>query len=259
MTSSLDSSSLYTSTAQFFPSGPSLLMQHSRPTLAFKPLILFLPTSYLLLCTFTTTSCSWPFLFTSSFLFSSLTLSRLFNGMLEVSKPGALNNYTLFRLIPLTLFVSRNLILIHVSLFGSLDSLFYDQIAPTPGLAFFLLLSHTLAAASSFFVRQGFSFSELSTSYLSSLDLYSDYVGVNISLNNSPSLSFLNVYAPPIRFFRRIAEPISFLLPFFPPPKISSFWGTSISTTPSLTQKVLPTPWERSIRLGHLLWPPPPQ
>ena len=46
------------------------------------------------------------------------------------------------------------------------------------------------------FVRQGLSFSELSTSSLSLLDPYSDYVGVNISLSNSSSLSFLNVYAP---------------------------------------------------------------
>ena len=49
------------------------------------------------------------------------------------------------------------------------------------------------------FVRQGLSFSELSTSSLSSLDPYSDYVGINISLNNSSSLSFLNVYAHSIR------------------------------------------------------------
>ena len=49
------------------------------------------------------------------------------------------------------------------------------------------------------FVKQGLSFSELSTSSLSSLDPYSDYVEVNISLNNFFSLSFLNVYAPPIR------------------------------------------------------------
>ena len=49
------------------------------------------------------------------------------------------------------------------------------------------------------FVRQGLSFSELSASSLSSLDSYSDYVGVNISLNNSSLVSFLNVYAPPIR------------------------------------------------------------
>ena len=47
-------------------------------------------------------------------------------------------------------------------------------------------------------VRQGLSFSELSTSSLSLLDPYSDYVGVNLSLNNSSSLSFFNVYAPPI-------------------------------------------------------------
>ena len=48
------------------------------------------------------------------------------------------------------------------------------------------------------FVRQGLSFSELSTSSLSLLDSYFDYVGINISLNNSSSVSFLNVYAPPI-------------------------------------------------------------
>ena len=47
------------------------------------------------------------------------------------------------------------------------------------------------------FVRQGLYSSELSTSSLSSLDPDSDYVGVNISLNNSSLVSFLNVYAPP--------------------------------------------------------------
>ena len=49
------------------------------------------------------------------------------------------------------------------------------------------------------FVRQDLSFSKLSISSLSSLDPYSVYVGINISLNNSSSLSFLNVYASPIR------------------------------------------------------------
>ena len=47
------------------------------------------------------------------------------------------------------------------------------------------------------FVKQGLSFSELSTSSLSSLSLYSDYVDINISLNGSSSLSFLNIHAPP--------------------------------------------------------------
>ena len=43
------------------------------------------------------------------------------------------------------------------------------------------------------FARQGLSFSELSTSSLSSLDPYYDYVEVNISPNDSSSLLFLNV------------------------------------------------------------------
>ena len=49
------------------------------------------------------------------------------------------------------------------------------------------------------FIKQGLSFSELSISSLSSLEPYSNYVEVNISPNNFSSLSFLNVYAPPIR------------------------------------------------------------
>ena len=68
------------------------------------------------------------------------------------------------------------------------------------------------------FVRQGLSFSELSTSSLSLLDPYSDYVGINISLDNSSSLSFLNMYAllsvPP----QQMAELTPFLPPIFSPP-----------------------------------------
>ena len=45
VTSSSNSSSLYTSIVQ---SGPPLLVQHSRPTLAFKPFISLFPTSYFL-------------------------------------------------------------------------------------------------------------------------------------------------------------------------------------------------------------------
>ena len=47
-----------------------------------------------------------------------------------------------------------------------------------------------------------------------------------------------------------MAEPISFLPQFFPPPEISSFWGTSIAITPSGTQKVLPTPVGRKYLTG---------
>ena len=100
------------------------------------------------------------------------------------------------------------------------------------------------------FVRQGLSFSELSTSSLSLLDSYSDYVGINISLNNSSSVSFLNVYAPPICSSQRMAEPIPFFPPSFPPPEISSFWGTSIAITPSVTQESLPIPAGRKYSIG---------
>ena len=85
------------------------------------------------------------------------------------------------------------------------------------------------------FVRQSLSFSELSTSSLSSLDSYSDYVGINISLNNSSSLFFLNVFAPLFASPQQMAEPTPYLPPSFPPPEISSFLGTSTAITPSGT------------------------
>ena len=100
------------------------------------------------------------------------------------------------------------------------------------------------------FVRQGLSVSELSASSLSSLDPYSDYVGVNISLNNSSSLSFFNVYAPLFAPFRQMPKPTRFLPAFFPLPEISSFWGTSTAITPSGTQKILPTPAGRKYSTG---------
>ena len=97
------------------------------------------------------------------------------------------------------------------------------------------------------FKPRALSFSKLSTSSLSSLDPYSDYVGVNISLNNaarSHSLMFMLLL---FALLRRISEPTPFLAPSFSPPEIFSFWLISIAITPSGTQKILPTPWERSI------------
>ena len=58
---------------------------------------------------------------------------------------------------------------------------------------------------------------------------------------------------PPFAFLRRMAEPTSFLPPFFPPPKISLFWGTSIAITSSGIQKVLPTPAGRKYSIGSSL------
>ena len=125
-------------------------MQHLHPILIFKTLILFLPTLYLL-----------PLhphhrimlLAVSLYLLLSLPLPnslRVLQWNAGVSKPGALNYYTLFRLIPLTLYICRNLTIIYLPLFRSLDSLLCDPMAPTPDLVFFLLMSQTLAAASSF-------------------------------------------------------------------------------------------------------------
>ena len=50
---------------------------------------------------------------------------------------------------PLIPYLSRNLTLIYLPLSGSLDSLLCDLMASTTGLVFFLLMSQTLAAASS--------------------------------------------------------------------------------------------------------------
>ena len=64
-------------------------------------------------------------------------------------------------------------------------------------------------------------------------------------------MSFLNVYASPLFAPpQRMAEPIPFLPQFFPPPEISSFWGTSIAITPIGIQEVLPTPAGRKYLTG---------
>ena len=55
---------------------------------------------------------------------------------------------------------------------------------------------------------------------------------------------------PVFALLRRIAEPTPFLPPFFPPPEISSFWGTSTAITPSGTQEVLLTPAGRKYSTG---------
>ena len=150
-------------------------MQHSHPTLAFKPFILFLPALYLLalhphhLLVFLAVSF---YLLLPLPLTNSLRVLQWNAGGLQArstellhfisshpvdliriqephlnssssfqitgfSKPGALNCYTLFRLIPLTLFVSRNLTLIHLPLSRSLDSLLCYPMALTPDLVFF--------------------------------------------------------------------------------------------------------------------------
>ena len=192
-TSSSDSSSWYTSTAQSGPSGflsaNAALPPHPR-----------LQTSYPFsahLVSFPSAPSSPPY--TPGCFSTSLALSGFFNGIVGVSERGALQFNTLFCLISFILFVSRNLILTYLSVSGSLDSVFCDLIAPTAGLVFFFTDITHASGGVIIFVRQGLSFSELSTSSFCLLDPYSDHAEFNISLNNFCSLSFLNVYAPPIR------------------------------------------------------------
>ena len=133
-------------------------MLHSRPTLVSKPLIPHLPILYLLPlrssppslapgCTSAPPASSPP-----------LTLSGFFNGMLEVFEPGAVNYFTFFRPILSTLSASRNPILTPLPLSRFLNSLLCVLIAPTPGLAFSLLMPCTPVAALSFSSDRAYSF-----------------------------------------------------------------------------------------------------
>ena len=147
VTPSSDSSNTYISTVQ---SGPLLLILLSRVTPVSKPPVPHLPILYLL-----------PLLLHHCPLLLAiflrllppllpLTLSGFFNGMLEVSEPGALNYFIFYRLIQSILSASRNPILTPLSLSGFLDFLLCVLIAPTPGLAFSLLIPRTPAAVLSF-------------------------------------------------------------------------------------------------------------
>ena len=147
MTSFLDSSSWYTSTAQ---SSPFLLMQHSHRTLAFKPLILFTPTLYLFLL-----HPHHRLMLLAVFLYLLLPLPLPESLRVLQWNAGGLRarSTELLRFIsthPVDLICIQEFTLIYLSLSGFLDSLLCDPMAPTPDLVFFLLMSQTLAVASSF-------------------------------------------------------------------------------------------------------------
>ena len=223
-TFSSDSSSLYTSTAQSSPSGPLCQCSTPTPSSPSNLLFSFRQLRIFSLCTLTTTSCFWLFLYTSCFFFSSLTLSGFLNGMLGVSEPGAL---------------------IYLNLSSSLRIHRFSVLRSDCTHSRSSIFSTDVTHASDniiIFIRQGLSFSEFSTSSLSSPDLYSVYVGVNISLNDSSSLSFLNAYSSPIRSSPKDSRTDFFLPPFFPPSQITSFWRIVITFSPTGTQKVLLAP-----------------
>ena len=228
MTSSSDSSSWYTFTAQ---SGPHLLMQDSHPTLTFKFLILFPPTLYLL-----------PLHPHHRLMLLAVSLYFL----LSLSHPNSLRvlqwNAGGLR--------ARSTKLIHFISSHPVDLIYIQESNLNLSSSFRIpgfsaLQSHGTHSRSGIFstdvangsdgviifVKQGLFFSELSTSSLSLLSPYFDYVEVNISLSNSSSLLFLNVYAPPFVLLRRIAEPISFLSPFFPPKWKRKRWIFRVSAS----------------------------
>ena len=185
---SSDSSATYTSTVE---SGPPLLMLHSCPTLVSKLLIPHLPILYLLpppsLAPGYTSAPPPP---------DSLRVLQWNAGGLRARSTELLHFFSSHPV---------DLICIQESNLNSSSSFRipgFSVLCSDRTHSRFGILSSDASHASGgvvIFVRQGLSFSELSTTSLSSLDPYSDYVGVNISLNKSSSVSFLNVYAPPIR------------------------------------------------------------
>ena len=104
------------------------------------------------------------------------------------------------------------------------------------------------------FVRLGLSFSKLFTFFLSSLDPYSDYVRINISLDNSSSLSFLNVHAPS-NLILSDGWQHRFLFSLYSSLLQKSFYSGGLQLpSPSLRLKTyFRSPWGGSIRLGDLL------
>ena len=189
-----------------------LLMQHSCPTLVFKPLILFLPILSLL------SLLSHHRLLLLAVLLllllppppDSLRVLQWNAGGLR-ARSAELFHFLLSHPVDLLCIQESNLnsSFFRIPGFSTLQS---DHIHSQSGI-----LSRDATHASSdviIFVRQGLSFFELSTSFLSLLDPYSDYIGVNISFDNS-SLSFLNVYAPYLLLSNRWQNWLFFFLHSF--------------------------------------------
>ena len=168
-------------------------MQHSHPTLAFKLLILFLPTLYLLPL--------HPYhrlmsLAVSLYLLLPLPLPNSFRvlqwnaGGLQ-ARSNELLHFISSHPVDLISIQEPNL-----NLSSSFQIPGFSALQSDGTHSRFGIFSTDVTDASDgviIFVRQGSSFSELSTSSLSSLDPYYDYVEVTISLNDSSSLSFLDV------------------------------------------------------------------
>ena len=151
VTSSSDSSDMYTSTVQSIPpSANAALQPHLCLQTSYPPSVQFTSSLSVHSPPFVAPGCPpAPPL--------PLTLSRLFNGMLKVFEPKSLNYFIFFRLILSTLFASRNPILTHFPLSRFLDSLLCVFIAPI-GLVSSVVMPRTLAAALSFLLGRVYFF-----------------------------------------------------------------------------------------------------
>ena len=174
-------------------------MQHSHSTLTFKPLILFPPTLYLL--SLHPNHCLM-LLAVSFYLLLSLPLPNSprvlqWNAGALQARSTKLLHFISSHSVDLIYIQESNLNLSSSFRIPGFSALRSDRTHSRSGI-----FSTDVADASGgviIFVKQGLFFSELSIYSLSLLGPYSDYVEVNISPNDSSSLSFLNVYAPPIR------------------------------------------------------------
>ena len=163
-------------------------MLYSRPTLVFKPLNLFLPILYLLFLLLH--HCSLLLAVLPRLLLplppDSFRVLQWNAGGLRASSTELLH-FLSSHPIDLICIEESNLNSFSFFRIPGFSALRSDRTHSRSGI-----LSRDATHASGgviIFVRQGLSFSELSTSYLSLLDPYSNYVVVNISLNNSSSLS----------------------------------------------------------------------
>ena len=170
-------------------------MLHSRPTLISKLLIPIRPSYISFLCPPITVPGSWLYFCTYCFLSppDSLRVLQWNAGGLR-ARSTELLHFLSSHPVDLICIQESNLNSSSSFRIPGFSALRSDRTHSRSGI----LSSDATHASVVIFVRQGLSFSELSTSFLSSLDPYSDYVGVNISLNKSSSVSFLNVYAHPI-------------------------------------------------------------
>ena len=233
-------------------------MQHSRPTLAFKPLIPHLPILFLL-----PLLSHYRLLLLAFLLHFLLPLSPDCFRILQWNAGGLRARST--ELLQFLSFHPVDLTCIEESNHNSSSSfrkpefsaLLSDRIHSRSGTLFgdFTHANNGVII----FIRQSLSFTKLSTSSLSSLDLYSEYVWFKISLSNSSMLSFLNVYAPPIRSY-----PTNGRTDSFSPSTLSSSRNLFILelqlTSPRLgLKRYFRCPWGGSIRLGHLFQPLSPQ